>query len=575
MRARSIAMFALLPLATLASCGAEAAVDAWTGTIDGSLQSSGHQDNQASNPADRLVIDNSQFYHIRLSFGFLVAADGSIVGTGHGEYLAATWHLEGMNGGQTFSCDPPVMVPQTFDVVVVGQASGRTLSVEFRLQNVFESNDNYDCGAGFTAYAGQTEKIVDSMTTSGARMVTLDETNPSLAPIFLHEEVSGNPSVVRDHAWMFDIKHDCGGSDYGDPANAGYINQYDAGNALDLPTSHGQKGGNSCGPSSFTMLVDAFKRGAASAQFPDLQDVYDATVSNGNFTWAQGLAAAYSMGYYDAVESSGIDQINAWLAAGVPVLASTTFGSAAWGTPGGGHVILITGRTADGDYVVSDPAGDYYSSSTNHYGGQKCGDNVVYPKAGVEANAADRPVLAIPNHAGADPRAVVAVGHGPGGGRGEFVFWLEDGLGRRVGWPSPLTPVIELPTSWAGVDPVLPSDPDAPAVTIDPATAPYAAVMLLPAAGLVLRVASIGPAAPFEIQLRTIEKGRLISSVVESGTLGAGETRTIAIPEPPPLASTLASIGALGAIFAGSRSRTSAAACRSGRNRPAAAPVPG
>jgi hypothetical protein len=76
-------------------------------------------------------------------------------------------------------------------------------------------------------------------------------------------------------------------------------------------------------------------------------------------------------------------------------------------------VILITGRTEACDYVVSDPAGDYYSSSTGHYGGQKCGDNVVYPKAGVEANAANRSMLAIPNRAGADPQVLVAVGSGP------------------------------------------------------------------------------------------------------------------------------------------------------------------
>jgi len=572
-RTRCIAPLLPLVVAILAASAASASdAGAWTGTIEGTLNQTDHQDNQASNPADRVVTDDAQVYHIRFTFGFRIAPDGSIVGTGQGEYLEATWHLEGTNGGQAFSCDPPISVPPTFDVVVAGQASGRSLSVEFRLQNVFESNQDVDCGAGFTAYAGETHKIIDSMNTSGARIITLDETNPSLAPIYLHEDIPGTTkTTTRDHAWTFDIKHACAGSDYSDPSSSGYINQYDAGNALDLPSAYGQKGGNSCGPSSLAMLVDAFKRGAGAAQFPGLKDLYDATVSDGNFTWAQGLGTAYSMGFYEAVEGSGIDQINAWLAAGVPVLASTTFGSGAWGNPGGGHVILITGRTGDGDYVVSDPAGDYYSSSSNHYGGQKCGDNVVYPKAGVEANAADRPMLAIPNHAGADPQALVAVGRAPGGGRGEFLFWLEDGLGRKVGWPESVAPLSQIPTSWAGLDPVVPSSPDAPAAALDPSAAPYAAVLLLPVADLVLRVQSLGPPADYEILLRTIQNGRLVSSTLESGTLGAGETRTLPIPEPD---APLAGLASIAALFLIGRHRASRARGRAVVSGPTRGPSP-
>ena len=43
--------------------------------------------------------------------------------------------------------------------------------------------------------------------------------------------------------------------------------------------------------------------------------------------------------------------------------------------PGGGHIVLFVGRTARGDYVVYDPAGDYFTGSADntvnrHYGGQ-------------------------------------------------------------------------------------------------------------------------------------------------------------------------------------------------------------
>jgi hypothetical protein len=295
------------------------------------------------------------------------------------------------------------------------------------------------------------------------------------------------------------------------------------------------------------MLINGFKRGSGG-EFPDLQELYDATVQGGNFTWANGLGTAYSMGYFAAVQGNGIDDINTWLASGVPVLASTTFSTTAWGNRGGGHVILITGRTAAGDYIVSDPAGDYYSSSTNHYGDDKCGDNVVYPKAGVEANAQGRAMLAIPNYPGADPVVLVAVGEAPGGGRGNFRFWVEDGFGLKVGWPSDQAPVAQRPISWAGVDPILPSDPSAPEVVLDPETWPYAAVTLLDSDDLLLRVQSTGAPAPFEVRLRVIENGRLVASRLEAGTLGAGETRTIPIPEPAALLAALAAVASLGAL---------------------------
>jgi hypothetical protein len=550
---RPLLLLLLAPLAAVLPAlrpSAASALDAWTGTVEGSMVEHGHRDNQDPDPEHRLIVDDDQVYRIRFSFGFRVTENGDIVGSGQGEYLEASWHIEGTNGGAQVLCDPVFTVPETFDVEVVGQANGRTLEVEFRLIDVMESNPETDCGGNFTAYAVESFEIVGSMNTADARMVTLDQANPSLAPITLHESIQDGDRLREvDHEWTFDIRHDCGGSDYGDPSGSGYINQYDAGDALDLPTSHGQKGGNSCGPTSFAMLVNAFKRGSGG-EFPDLQELYDATVSGGNFTWASGLGTAYSMGYFEAVQGFGIDQINAWLASGVPVLASTTFSTTAWGNRGGGHVILITGRTAAGDYVVSDPAGDYYSSSTNHYGDDKCGDNVVYPKAGVEANAQGRAMLAIPNYPGADPLVLVAVGEAPGGGRGDFRFWLEDGLGRKVGWTNDLAPVAERPTSWGGVDPILPSDPSAPEVVLDPDTWPYAAVTLFDVDDLLLRVQSTGAPAPFEVRLRAIENGRLVSSRLEAGTLGAGETRTIPIPEP---AAPLAALAALGALAARGR----------------------
>jgi hypothetical protein len=542
------------------------ATDAWTGTVEGSMIEHGHRDNQDPDPEDRLIVDDDQVYRIRFSFGFRVMENGTIVGSGQGEYLEATWHLEGSHHGDPISCDPVLTVPATFEVEVLGQANGRSLEVEFRLKDVGESNPETYCGADFYAYAVESFEIVGSMNTAGARVVTLDQSDPSLAPITLHETLqNGDRTAEVDHEWIYDIRHDCGGSDYGDPSSSSYINQYDAGDALDLPVSHGQKGGNSCGPTSMAMLLNGFKRGAGSTAFPDLQELYDATVSGGNFTWANGLGTAYSMGYFGAVQGFGLDEINGWLASGVPVLASTTFSTTAWGNRGGGHVILITGRTASGDYVVSDPAGDYYASSTDHYGDDECGDNVVYPKAGVEANAQGRAFLAIPNFPGADPLVLVAVGGAPGGGRGAFRFWIEDGFGGMVGSPPGFESIAWRPFSWAGIDPILASDPSAPEAVLDPASWPYAAVTLLDADDLLLRVQSNGGPAPFEIRLRAIENGRLRFERIAAGTLGAGETQTIPIPESGATAAGLALCAALSAAW--SRRAACSRGCRPARAR--------
>ncbi len=191
-------------------------------------------------------------------------------------------------------------------------------------------------------------------------------------------------------------------------------------------------------------------------------------------------------------------------------------------------MILITGRTADGDYVVSDPAGDYYASSTGHYGDGKCGNNVVYPKAGLEVNANGRPALAIPSRPGADPRVLVVVGHAPSGERGNFGFPLEDESGRRAGLLASGGTVEGIPGSWVGVDPILPSDPDAPAVEPDPDSWPYAIVLPRPAEGLVLRVQG-DEAAQFEIEVHAVENGLPSLATTEAGSLAAGETQTIAL----------------------------------------------
>lgn len=64
-----------------------------------------------------------------------------------------------------------------------------------------------------------------------------------------------------------------------------------------------------------------------------------------------------------------------------PIVISTAFGPEPWGTTGAGHMIVVLGRSPSnrGEYVVYDPAGNYFSSPTNHYGPGSCGHAVLYP----------------------------------------------------------------------------------------------------------------------------------------------------------------------------------------------------
>jgi hypothetical protein len=64
-----------------------------------------------------------------------------------------------------------------------------------------------------------------------------------------------------------------------------------------------------------------------------------------------------------------------------PIVIATDLGTGPWGTTGDGHMIVVTGRdeTNPGEYVVYDPAGNYFSNPTDHYGARSCGNGVLYP----------------------------------------------------------------------------------------------------------------------------------------------------------------------------------------------------
>jgi hypothetical protein len=194
-----------------------------------------------------------------------------------------------------------------------------------------------------------------------------------------------------------------------------YINQYEAGARLGLPTSAGdaRAGAGADGPAALMMgMRDALGSAMPTSGWPSLKDVYERTVdAQGNFDPAQGLKLLQELGFTEAqtiplpadrasVADAGppypIVYPNPTNEAAIdralqrgPVAVETAFGSDEWGMTSSGHLLLIVGVDPQhpGDYVVDDPAGDYFSSLTNHYGAGSYGYGVDYPKAWMLAYA--------------------------------------------------------------------------------------------------------------------------------------------------------------------------------------------
>ena len=193
-----------------------------------------------------------------------------------------------------------------------------------------------------------------------------------------------------------------------------YINQYAAGARLHLPLGRGEAGGNACGPSAMlmAMLQSRIRTHRAAVALPALGTVFDQTMQrsrarvkpNASNEFVGGKAAEFlrhhgwpaatleRLGSDEtsiAPETSGTENdrsneavLDQALRRG-PVLISTDFGTDRWGATGSGHMIVVLGRAPGnpGEYVVDDPAGNYFSSPTQHYRVSSCGAAVLYPQS--------------------------------------------------------------------------------------------------------------------------------------------------------------------------------------------------
>ena len=236
---------------------------------------------------------------------------------------------------------------------------------------------------------------------------------PSVGGSTWHWAVSSFCTTVR--WWTFSVLGLPGSCSR---ASSDYINQYAAGARLHLPLGRGKAGGNACGPSALLMAMRASRRrasqrhGASASPLPDLPRVFDETMAlrrarvrpdrANEFIGSKAGVLLRQLGWSQAAmgrlgtsadnivnETTDSDSdpsnqavIDHALDHG-PVVISTDLGTEPWGQTGDGHMIVVLGRDPanPGEYIVYDPAGNYFSDPVDHYGPSSCGSGVLYPRS--------------------------------------------------------------------------------------------------------------------------------------------------------------------------------------------------
>ena len=201
-------------------------------------------------------------------------------------------------------------------------------------------------------------------------------------------------------------------------SSAVYVNQYLAGLRLRLPRAQGRRGGNACGPSSLLMAMRLAAGAARSGSRPPLQRIFDQTMlyrrnqlapdTIDDFVGSKAAIFLRHHGWHQATLGrlgTNADEVAPAASGSVldpsnqarfdralqrgPVILSTDLGIGRWGTTGDGHMIVVTGRARSNpdEYVVYDPAGNYFANPVNHYGPSSCGAGVLYPASWLLAYA--------------------------------------------------------------------------------------------------------------------------------------------------------------------------------------------
>lgn len=291
-------------------------------------------------------------------------------------------------------------------------------------------------------------------------------------------------------------------------SNYPYINQYDAGARLRLPAAQSdrRRGGNACGPSSLMMAMLS----GGSRGLPTLPRTYDRTMQrtaaqmaaappkkrNNSFAGQNAVAFLKSLGWKSArthILSADVEEMERTILSTMdgkyPVVISTAFGTNRWGVTGGGHMIALVGADKRGNFIVDDPAGNFFGSWDKHYGPGQCGHRAAYPHFWVLAYVTSRWMLELGKRTppkfpflaettapygtddaaglftARDAQATPKYGTAfsifdthPGAKDPPESFFLQDARGRRAGWVEG-RPVSEIPDASVSQDPPGWTDP--------------------------------------------------------------------------------------------------------------------
>lgn len=179
---------------------------------------SGNQFRNEETHTDTQTRINRSSYAGHFTYSFNIDRYGIVTGSGTGAFGSALWHLKG-SGDQNYSCDPPVST-SGFTVRVTGNVEDGVAHLRFALHDAVETNDDYDCGDGFTGLATTSSYLAESLQAvqdarGGELLVNLG--SPSIGNLTAHE-VSG--ALTVDSNWNITITPPPPPEDIG-PGNAG------------------------------------------------------------------------------------------------------------------------------------------------------------------------------------------------------------------------------------------------------------------------------------------------------------------------------------------------------------------
>ncbi len=221
---------ALVTLAALPAA-ADAFIGPYTGVARGTLERVRNVDNQASDPADRVVVRSEDVYRARFRYSFRIDGFGNIRGNGNGSYQQADWRLSGTNGDQgAFSCDVDMQTTE-FRVRIRGRANNGVMHIRFVMVGARESNAETYCGANFYGFASDDTRLARSLElVQPPDGIAIDQVAPAIDQLLKTvPEGDSTDFLVSDHDWRFTIEAPPGPPDppgtsvgaYGSPDRAG------------------------------------------------------------------------------------------------------------------------------------------------------------------------------------------------------------------------------------------------------------------------------------------------------------------------------------------------------------------